>query len=470
MLFSSLKFVVFFSLFFSIYRYVSLKFQKWLLFLGGLLFYSSFEIRTLPILLFSIGFNFWIGKKIFISKNHSKSFLIFGIFINLSILIFFKYFVFVQKILLDLNLSSHDLFEILLPLGISFYTFHNLCYIIDIYNQTIQPTSSLLTFAIYDLFFPLLLAGPIERAKSLIPQIESEKNFSLQNYKSGFLLFLVGFVKKTVVGDHLGELIEKAFAWKLPEGFSLWFCITMAFHVYADFSGYSDMARGLAKFLGFDLSLNFQRPYFAKNPVEFWKRWHISLSLWLRDYVYIPLGGNRKGLLRQNLNLLIVWFLCGLWHGAGYGYIFWGVYCGLQVMFYHNFEFMLENFSISSKKIYFIFTILKKIFEFPLVAFPFHILSFGFGLLFFKINSLQKVFEILNNFFPIYWNSIFCFKLILFLFPILLVDIYQIVTRDEDFEKFKPISTFEILFLFLMLSYASFLSYPETKEFFYFQF
>ncbi len=470
MLFSSLKFFVFFLLFFLLYRFTNLKIQKWLLFVGGVFFYSSFETRSLPILFFTIGFNFWIGKKIFISKHNSKSFLIFGIFINLCILIFFKYFLFIQKVFIDLNLLSQTMISVFLPIGISFYTFHNLCYIIDVYNRVIYPTNSLLTFAIYDLFFPLLLAGPIERAKTLIPQIESPKNFSFVNYKTGFLLFLIGFVKKTVVGDHFGELIEKALVFQNLQGFTIWLCVAMAFHVYADFSGYSDMARGLAKFLGFELTLNFQRPYFSKNPIEFWKKWHISLSFWLRDYVYIPLGGNKKGIVRQNINLLVVWLLCGIWHGAGYGYIFWGLYCGLQVIIYHNFEYLLEYLKDDSKKIYFFLHLLKKIFELPLLSFSFHILGFGFGLLFFKISSIQKVSEIIYNFFPIYWNFIFVIKFIFFLFPLFLIDIYQAISLDEDFEKIELNSLFGFGFLFILFLYASLFSYPESKDFFYFQF
>lgn len=470
MLFSSFNFLVFFVVLFLFYRFSNLKTQKWLLFFGGVIFYSSFEISTLPILFFTILFNFWIGKKIFTSKNYSKTLLIFGIFINISILVFFKYFLFIQQIFIDLKLSSHILTRIVLPLGISFYTFHNLCYIIDIYNGVIPPATSLLTFAIYDLFFPLLLAGPIERAKNLIPQIESHKTFSFMNYKSGIFLFLVGFVKKTVVGDHLGELIEKAFVWENPKGFSFWFCIVMAFHVYGDFSGYSDMARGLARILGFELSLNFQRPFFSKNPIEFWKRWHISLSSWLRDYLYIPLGGNRKGFLWKNVNLLIVWMLGGLWHGAGYGYIFWGFYCGIQVIIYHNLESLLKYLENKSTKIYLTLKFFKESLEFPLLAFGYHVISFGFGLLFFKINSMQKVLEIINNFFPLYWNFVFFSKLLFFLFPLLLIDVYQSISLDENFEKLKINSIFGLGFLFILVFYSLLFSYPESKEFFYFQF
>jgi alginate O-acetyltransferase complex protein AlgI len=475
MLFNSLPFLVFFLCFYLVYRLLNHKQQNYLLFWGGLFFYSYADYRVTPILLFTIVFNFYLGIAIFNNLNtiKAKHFLYFGLFINISILAFFKYFLFSLKIMDDLGLWRGDYPSIVLPLGISFYTFHNVSYIFDIYKKKIEPTTNLLIYSIYDMFFPLLLAGPIERAEKLIPQIESTRNPNLNLIFSGVFLFIFGLLKKKVLADQYAELVDIALVSERPSGFSLWLAFTMGIQVYADFSGYSDMARGLARILGFELSLNFFHPYFAKNPIEFWKRWHISLSTWLKDYVYIPLGGNRDGLMRQNANLVLVWFSCGLWHGAGYGYIIWGFYCGIQVIIYHNIIKFIESTKIKHGYLTFIgsfLTYLIRIFEYPLISVPFMILSFGLGLLLFKISNLNEFSLILWDLKPGYWNEIFFFKLLLYLFPVVLIEFYQIKTKDEELKEFskKPI-TFGLGFL-LVIIYLSLFGISESKEFFYFQF
>jgi len=475
MLFSSINFFFFFLTFYFLYRKLSHKYQNYLLFFGGLFFYSYADYRFTPILLFTIVFNYFIGKKIYnyLGTKKSKNIFYFGLFINIFILCFFKYLLFFFTVLKDLNLTKLDYPKIFLPLGISFYTFHNISYIFDIYKAKILPTNSLLVYAIYDMFFPLLLAGPIERAEKLIPQIINPRNLLFSKTISGVLLFFFGLLKKKVVADQFGELVERALGMEVPVGFSLWLCFAMAIQVYADFSGYSDMARGLAKILGFELSLNFYHPYFSKNPVEFWKRWHISLSSWLRDYVYIPLGGNKNGLLMQNINLLFVWFLCGLWHGAGYGYVVWGIYCGLQVIIYHNTKKFIDYAQKKTKFIYNFSKFLQvclNIFEFPLLATPLFIFSFGFGLLLFKLSSFEAFVKIFYNFFPLYWSNILFLKFIFYLLPLIFLEFYQIYFQDEDFEKLNFSSKLTFFGLFCLVLDLLLFSNPDSKEFFYFQF
>ena len=225
--------------------------------------------------------------------------------------------------------------HIILPVGISFYTFQTMTYSIDIYRGEIEPTHNFFDFALFVSFFPQLVAGPIERAKHLIPQIRNKRHFDIDQMFRGFHLIFWGLFKKVFVADNLGTIVNQIYGDPMAAGadyvIATW---AFAFQIYGDFSGYSDIARGIAKCLGVELMQNFRQPYFAINPSDLWRRWHISLSSWLRDYLYIPLGGNKKETWKTYRNLFLTMVLCGLWHGAAWNFVFWGAYHGLLLIGY----------------------------------------------------------------------------------------------------------------------------------------
>ena len=260
---------------------------------------------------------------------------------NLGLLAVFKYFGFftesfvaaAERIGFTVNAP---MMEIVLPIGISFYTFQTLSYTIDIWRGDMRPTRRLIEFAAYVSFFPQLVAGPIERAKALLPQFEARRRWNAEKAREGALLFLWGLYKKTVIADNIAPIVNAAFAAPADAAPALMLLGVLGFavQIYCDFSGYSDMARGLARMLGFELMVNFNLPYFSRTPSEFWRRWHISLSTWLRDYLYVPLGGNRGGALLTYRNLLLTMLLGGLWHGAAWTFIVWGAFHGAILCVY----------------------------------------------------------------------------------------------------------------------------------------
>ncbi len=469
MLFNSLPFLTSFLLFFSFYCFLSKKWQNVALLLYGFYFYSYWNWKMSLLLVISILFNFYIGK--FLSQRKKiedrKRILIFGIVLNLIILGFFKYTLFLVDLVVDIaNVFSHSISiwrpEILLPVGISFYTFHNISYLVEIAKQNIAPSDNLVTFSVYDIFFPLLLAGPIERPNSLLPQLESNRKITREGIYKGFSIFLWGIFLKTAIADPLAKFVDAALnqSGALPDGI-LWIVApSFAFQVYADFSGYSNCARGLAYVMGFNLMNNFHRPFFAASPVEFWQRWHISLSSWLRDYVYIPLGGNRKGFLRQNINILLVWILGGLWHGATYGYLLWGIYLGFCIIVYN----VIKKYFLESIPGKFNFTL-------KMIGIFFTFFSFSFGLLLFRVHNYKELIAYLNNILSIgNLTSDWLFVFLYFL-PILIFDLWQeqIKASETDWQLHnKPIVfwlSFSILFLIFSL-----ISPFAKQEFFYFQF
>lgn len=473
MLFNSLNFLVFFFIFYVIYLRLGTLGQNRLLFFGGLFFYGFWKPEMVLLLLFCIAFNYAGGIRLGNLEGRDRSrFFTFLISLNLGILIFFKYILFLLSIWNDtlgvvLPKSAVALPEILLPVGISFYTFHNISYLSDIRSGKILPCKNFIRFGVYDLFFPLLLAGPIERPDSLLPQIETERRITSEGFLSGAVLFLWGIFKKVFIGDHLLLFTGKAMeaGMQLPPGMILWIAFCFAFQVYADFSGYTDAARGLAKMMGFRLSLNFNFPFISSSPSEFWKRWHISLSTWLRDYLYIPLGGNRVSVFRQNVNLMIVWVLGGLWHGATYGYLVWGCYCGLQVVGYNLFQKYVLRF-VSSNILILEWTL--KLFGVLLTFW-----MFALGLLLFQVRSPGELWVlVLNAIGGGYWNPIFALKLFFLLSPLILVEPWMILSSGTDSflerivsrpHRWIPLS-FGVAVLFFLFGVF------EKKEFFYFQF
>jgi D-alanyl-lipoteichoic acid acyltransferase DltB (MBOAT superfamily) len=260
--------------------------------------------------------------------------------LNLGLLGFFKYFGFFSEsfaaLCQSLGIPVQPLtLQIVLPVGISFYTFQSLAYTIDVYRGRIEAETRPLHFALFVAFFPQLVAGPIERPQSLIPQFRHLRHVTWERLASGSFLLAVGLFKKVVIADTVARVANAAFALEEPTGLQVLLGVyAFAFQIYCDFSGYSDIARGSARCLGFELSRNFDMPYFSATPSEFWSRWHISLSAWLRDYLYIPLGGNRRGRARTYLNLMLTMLLGGLWHGAAWTYVLWGAFHGLLLCLY----------------------------------------------------------------------------------------------------------------------------------------
>jgi alginate O-acetyltransferase complex protein AlgI len=336
MLFNSLEYPLFFLGVFVLYWFAfnkSLKAQNLLLLITSYIFYSFWDYRFLALLLFSTLLDYFTGLKIYDSNSTKgkKMWLWLSIAVNLGFLGVFKYYNFFiesfSTFLATFGLhSSPWLLSIVLPVGISFYTFHGMSYVLDIYNKRTAPTRNFIDYALFVCFFPLLVAGPIERATHLLPQVQTKRLFSYEKGADGMRLILWGFFKKVVVADNCALFVNSVFnnygaATRLELILGL---IFFSFQIYGDFAGYTDIARGCAKLLGFDLIVNFRTPYFSRDIAEFWRRWHISLTSWFKDYLYIPLGGNRHGKWISIRNTFIIFLVSGLWHGANWTFVFWG--------------------------------------------------------------------------------------------------------------------------------------------------
>ncbi|KAA0991323.1 MBOAT family O-acyltransferase [Dyadobacter aurulentus] len=341
MLFNSFGFAFFLPVVFVLYWFVankSLRYQNILLLVSSYFFYGCWDWRFLFLLAFSTALDFYSGLKIYNSKSDKarKRWLITSVVVNLGFLGYFKYCNFFIESFADLLKLAHidahfQTLNIILPIGISFYTFHGLSYVFDIYNRKIQPSVNVVEYSLFVSFFPLLVAGPIERATHLLPQIEKTRQFDYNRAIDGLRQMLWGFFKKLVIADGCADYVSMAFS--DPEGYSgstlLLGAIFFSFQIYGDFSGYSDIALGTARLFGFELLRNFTFPYFSRDIAEFWRRWHISLSSWFKDYLYFPLGGSRFGKLISIRNTMIIFMVSGLWHGASWNYLIWGTYHGL---------------------------------------------------------------------------------------------------------------------------------------------
>lgn len=333
MVFNSLPFLLFISVFLPLYYLLRGRQQLLLCFLGSYLFYGWWDWRFLGLILTSTALDYYIGLQL-AGKEHQqerKWLLWASVCMNLSFLGFFKYFNFFitsfAQLLEGVGLqASIGTLNIILPVGISFYTFQSMSYTIDVYQKRIEPERDWLKFATYISFFPQLVAGPIVRASDFLPQLHRKRTFDWDRVMSGMAQVLWGFFKKIVVADSLALFVDQCF--EAPYNFGglhLFIGVFFySFQIYCDFSGYSDIAIGLARMMGFDFPKNFNVPYLSKTFSEFWRRWHITLSTWLRDYLYIPLGGNRGGTFNTYRNLMITMLLGGLWHGANWTFVFWG--------------------------------------------------------------------------------------------------------------------------------------------------
>lgn len=336
MYFNSVPFLVFLPTVFVIYWFIlknNLRFQNILLLISSYIFYGWWDYRFLLLIAASTLIDYYVGIGIDKSRKTGtkKGLLILSLIFNLGVLAYFKYFnFFIQTWIsswehIGINMDVNTM-KIILPVGISFYTFQTLSYTIDVYRYNLKPTRNFIQFATYVSFFPQLVAGPIERASRLLPQFKSKRVFNFENSREGLHLILWGLFQKVVIADSCAIYVNNIFqnSGEL-NGLSLFLgAFYFAFQIYGDFAGYSNMAIGTARLFGFDLMRNFNYPYFSRNIAEFWRRWHISLSTWFRDYLYIPLGGSRGNIGRKVRNVFIVFLVSGFWHGANWTFIVWG--------------------------------------------------------------------------------------------------------------------------------------------------
>src|SRR5215203_1936092 len=343
MVFNSLHFVWFFLAVYAVYRLLPHRGQNWLLLIASYYFYAAWDWRFLGLLGASTIVDYSCGLFLERTDAPAKRRLLLGASLgfNLTLLGFFKYFNFFADSLHALLLAagwSMDFvtLRILLPVGISFYTFVTMSYVIDVYRREIRPTRNIVDFAVFVAYFPHLVAGPILRASRLLPQIELPRRITAEQMRDGVWLIAWGFFQKIFVADNLAPLANSVFdPGAAPTGVSVLLGIyAFAFQIYGDFAGYSNIARGTSKLMGIELLENFRFPYLVRSPQEFWRHWHISLSTWLRDYLYIPLGGNRGGSVRMQRNLFLTMLLGGLWHGAAWTFVLWGAYHGILLVLY----------------------------------------------------------------------------------------------------------------------------------------
>ncbi|MFT5253183.1 MAG: alginate O-acetyltransferase complex protein AlgI [Flavobacteriales bacterium] len=336
MLFNSISFLLFLPIVFALYWWIgkkSLSLQNLLMLVASYFFYACWDWRFLFLLLFSTALDYFAGIKMAEAKNQyqKKAWFWLSIIINLGFLGVFKYYNFFidsfAEALLGLGLQANFwTLQVILPVGISFYTFHGLSYIIDIYKERIQPERNIVSYSLFVAYFPLLVAGPIERATHLLPQIKKKRFFDYSKAIDGVHQIIWGLFKKVVIADNCALYANDIFDhYESMNSLSLLLgTIYFSFQIYGDFSGYSDIAIGTSKLFGIDLLRNFNYPYFSRDIAEFWRRWHISLSSWFRDYLYIPLGGSRGGLWMKIRNTFIIFLVSGFWHGANWTFIAWG--------------------------------------------------------------------------------------------------------------------------------------------------
>ena len=374
MLFNSLEFIIFFPVVTILYFLLPHKFRWIHLLLASCIFYAAFIPSYLFILFFLIIIDYSAGLLIERQQN-KKAWLIISIIANISLLGIFKYYHFFISNFNELTGSHFILLKWALPIGLSFHTFQSLAYTIEVYRGKQKAITHPGYYALYVMFYPQLVAEPIERPQNLLPQLFTEQKFSSQKLYEGLRLMAWGFFKKLVIADRIGQYADAVFNHPAnAQSSQVWLAVFLfGIQIYADFSGYSDIAIGAARCMGIDLSINFNRPYSAGNIREFWRRWHISLSSWFRDYVYIPLGGNRKGATRKKINLLITFILSGFWHGAGWTFIAWGFLHGIYTLLYDGFKKYFTSIKVPS-----------------LIAWLITGICVGFAWIFFRARSLHE--------------------------------------------------------------------------------
>ncbi len=445
-----------------------------LLLAASFYFYGCWDWRFLFLLMFSIGLDYFSGIKIENSKTKREAtiWLVISIGINLGFLGFFKYYNFFIENFAEL-LKAFGLgvnmwiLKVILPVGISFYTFHGLSYVIDVYKKRIPAERNYVDYAVFVSYFPLLVAGPIERATHLLPQIQVKRSFDYQKAKDGMAQILWGFFKKMVIADNCAPIVNEIFNNYQTESASnlALGAVLFAFQIYGDFSGYSDIALGTSRLFGIELLKNFSYPYFSRDIAEFWRRWHISLSSWFRDYLYIPLGGSKGGLWMKIRNTFIIFLVSGFWHGANWTFIIWG---GLNAVFFlplllaeknrHNLEVVAMGKIIPSFREVFSILLTFTLTCFAWIFFRAESVSHAIGYI--KGIFSQSLFSFPTEFRPV------LFGLVIFMLGM------EWMNRTHDYglkiQEKKPIvqAVIYIVVAYLVLNFANF----GSNEFIYFQF
>ena len=411
MFFNSLNFAIFLPIVLLLYWFATkgnIKIQNVLLLISSYFFYACWDWRFMFLLIFSTLLDYFTGIKIYEAANkRKKSFWLWlSIIINLGFLCVFKYYNFFATSFSDgLSLlgikSSLGSLQVILPVGISFYTFHGLSYIIDLYKNKIKPERNFIDYSVFVSFFPLLVAGPIERATHLLPQIQKKRAFNYSSAVDGLRQILWGLFKKIVIADNCAEYANYIFNHSAScSGSTLVLgAVFFTFQIYCDFSGYSDIALGTARLFGIDLLRNFAFPYFSRDIAEFWRRWHISLSSWFKDYLYIPLGGSKGGLWKNIRNTFIIFIVSGFWHGANWTFILWGLLNAIYIMPSIVFKTNRNNLDIVAKGNY-----LPTIKEFFSILLTFSLTVFAW--IFFRANNITHAFSFVSEIFS---SSIFTF-------------------------------------------------------------
>lgn len=477
MLFNSLEYAIFLPLVFLFYWFVihkSLRLQNVFILIVSYIFYGWWDWRFLSLIIISSACDFIIGQSLAEKINYRKKkiLLIISLLVNLGLLGVFKYFNFFVESLTSLFgelgiQTSFTTLNIILPVGISFYTFQTLSYTIDIYKGKIKPVTDPIPFFAFVAFFPQLVAGPIERAHNLLPQFQKEREFSLSNSLKGIKQIVYGLFKKIVIADSIAPLADQIFESysDLPGSVLALGVFYFAIQIYCDFSGYSDIAIGTGRLLGFELMTNFRMPYFSESIREFWKRWHISLSTWFRDYLYIPLGGNRVNNFRHGLNIVLTFTISGLWHGANWTFIIWG--------FLHGIYYLLEKFiiKINIKTSTLINGIIKNLIKVIRVFKTFLLVCLAW--IFFRSSTIEQsfdmLFRIISNF---NLKGLTDFRTgLLFVIPFLF---YEFFLRNQEHGlslgkliKNKPLRYMVYMFFSIIIIIFS---SGDDKSFIYFQF
>ena len=466
MVFSSAIFLLMFlPVVFLINLLIKKEYSNLTLLTASLIFYAWGEPYLVLLMIFSIIINWLMGKLIANNDGfRKKMFLFIGIALDLLVLGYYKYAGFFVSILNGImGKEIISIPQIALPIGISFFTFQAISYIVDVYKGDTEASFKLVNVALYISFFPQLIAGPIVKYRDINRQIE-QRNISWLGVSAGFKRFVYGLGKKVLIANVLGLCADTIYSYDLNELdlVTAWIgALAYTFQIYYDFSGYSDMAIGLGKMFGFDILENFNYPYISKSITEFWRRWHISLGSWFREYVYIPLGGNRKGKIRTYINLITVFFLTGLWHGAAFSYIFWGLY--------HGFFSVIERLGLK-----------KLLDKSKIISTAYCFLIVNFGWVFFRSNGILNGIKYITRMVApwrdtglqpiISWNYLNRQTLIAFVFAVLGMGIVKAIVPKQVTEKWKD-SVLEAIYIFILLILCMAAIASDTyNPFIYFQF
>ncbi len=475
MIFHSLQFVLFFAVVFTVYLSLGHRLQNRFLLLASYFFYGSWDWRFLFLIILTTLTDFFCAKAIHATseKNIKKRYIAVSCFINLGILAVFKYYNFFMENFTALFAAfgydvSGPVINILLPVGISFYTFQSMSYTLDVYRKQVKPAGNVLDYALYVAFFPQLVAGPIERAKHLLPQVLAPRTLSQKAIKQAVILILVGVFKKLFIADNLADIVNPVFAPDADPSSAMVLIAGYAFlfQVYCDFSAYTDIARGVSKLMGFELMDNFRAPYLARNLQDFWNRWHISLTTWIRDYLYYPLAFTRfkKKSIPPYFVTVLTFTIMGLWHGAAWGFVLWGIYNGIALAIYGKLSKYIPKVKKEAS------SIVKFAIGVLCVMTTFHVIFIGD--IFFRSISFDQSINLLTTLFtenPFTPEFLTQFKHIgFFILPIFIIDLFTTKQPIEDkFFAFPMTLRYGFVYGLFFLVYFFGVSKPT---FIYFQF